>query len=139
MINLCGASDPREEHLASPMMIYLETDPGVFQVNLERRDPIAIRNASAHKFFFTYACNIGEPDCRVPTAGLDLASRRARRCCSTNGIRALVPRSPPAFTTVGTWRNKGNDIEVGGTTYYWSKHVNFAEGARGCASRRTTD
>ena len=37
------------------------------------------------------------------------------------------PANPAAFTTVGTWHNNGNDIEVGGTTYYWSKHVNFAK------------
>ena len=77
VINLCGASEPREEHLASPMMIYLETDPGVFQVNIERGDPIAMLNASAHKLFFTYAYNIGQPDCRVPSARLDLASDAA--------------------------------------------------------------
>ena len=34
---------------------------------------------------------------------------------------------PAAFTTVGTWRNKGNDVEFGGRTYHWSKHVNFVK------------
>ena len=50
-------------------MIYLETDPGLFQVQIERGDPIAMLNASAHKLFFTYASNIGQPDCRVPAGG----------------------------------------------------------------------
>ncbi|HLY58974.1 MAG TPA: hypothetical protein VKS60_25655, partial [Stellaceae bacterium] len=26
---------------------------------------------------------------------------------------------------IATWENKGKDIEVGGQTYHWSKHVNF--------------
>jgi hypothetical protein len=33
---------------------------------------------------------------------------------------------PAAFTTVGTWRNKGNDVVLNGRTYYWSKHLNFS-------------
>jgi hypothetical protein len=126
VINLCGASELREEHLASPMLIYLETDPGVFQVNIERRDPTAMLNASAHKLFFTYAYNLGQPDCRVPRAGLTWHPTRPPVLLDQwhPGVGAA---SPPAFTTVGTWRNKGSDIEVGEATYYWSKHVNFAK------------
>jgi hypothetical protein len=26
---------------------------------------------------------------------------------------------------VGTWQNKGHDIQIGGDTYHWSKHLNF--------------
>jgi hypothetical protein len=126
VINLCGASDPRDEHLASSMLIYLETDPGVFQVNIERRDPTAMRNASAHKLFFTYAYNIGQSDCRVPTAGLTWHPTRPPVLLD-EWHPGVGPANPSAFTTVGTWHNKGNDIEVDGTTYYWSKHVNFAK------------
>ncbi|HLX38098.1 MAG TPA: hypothetical protein VKR29_09865, partial [Candidatus Binataceae bacterium] len=125
VINLCGASHPREEHFASRMMIYLETDPGVLQVKIERRDPDAIAIASAHKLFFTYAANIGRPDCIVPTAGIQWHPTRPPVLLDEwhPGIGAT---SPLAFTTVGTWRNKGNDIDIDGTTYYWSKHLNFA-------------
>ena len=34
---------------------------------------------------------------------------------------------PETFTTVGTWRNNGNDVEISGQQYFWSKHVNFAK------------
>ncbi len=124
VINLCGASEPREEHLASPMMIYLETDPGVFEIQIERGDPIATLNVSAHKLFFTYAYNIGKPDCRVPAAGVNWQPTRPPVVLD-EWQPGIGPAHPRAFTTVGTWRNKGNDIEIGGTTYYWSKHVNF--------------
>jgi hypothetical protein len=33
--------------------------------------------------------------------------------------------APGTFTTVGTWRNKGHDIQLEGETYHWSKHLNF--------------
>jgi len=35
------------------------------------------------------------------------------------------PAEPRAFTTVGTWQNFGNDMEIAGEAYFWSKHVNF--------------
>jgi hypothetical protein len=108
------------------MMIYLETDPGVFQMNVLRGDPIAMRNVAAHKFFFTYASNIGQPDCLVPTAGLKWHTTRPPVLLD-EWHPGIGPENPSAFTTVGTWRNKGNDIEIGGDTYYWSKHVNFAK------------
>ena len=126
VINLCGATEPREEHFASPMMIYLETDPGVFQMNILRGDPIALRNVAAHRFFFTYAANIGQPDCLVPTAGVKWHTTRPPVVLD-QWHPGVGPESPDAFTTVGTWRNKGNDIGIGGDTYYWSKHVNFVK------------
>src|SRR5208282_174615 len=70
VINLCGASNPREEHISSRCLVYLETDPGSFQVELDRRDPETIAYAAAHKLFWTYGYNIGESDCRLPPAGI---------------------------------------------------------------------
>jgi hypothetical protein len=37
------------------------------------------------------------------------------------------PAEPAMFTTVGTWNNKGHDVEINGEKYWWSKHVNFRE------------
>ena len=126
VLNLCGASEPREEHFASPMMIYLETDPGLFQVQIERGDPFAMLNVSAHKLFFTYAYNLGQPDCRVPSSGVTWHPTRPPVLLD-EWHPGAGPASPAAFTTVGTWANSGKDLEVGGTTYYWSKHINFAK------------
>ena len=33
--------------------------------------------------------------------------------------------APACFTTIGTWENKGKNIEFNGSRYIWSKHVNF--------------
>ncbi len=126
VINLCGASEPREEHLASPQMIYIETDPGVFQVQLDRGEPVGLLNASAHKLFFTYAYNLGQPDCRIPSAGLTWHPTRPPVLLD-QWHPGVGPANPRAFTTVGTWHNNGKDLDLGGTTYYWSKHVNFAQ------------
>ena len=87
VINLCGASEPREEHRARPMMVYLETDPGVFQVAMRNGDDQRAADARRARVLFTYAANIGQPDCRAADGGPAHGIRRGRRCCSTNGIR----------------------------------------------------
>jgi len=124
VVNLCGATDPREEHRRSRCLIYLETDPGGFQVELARRKPSAVKAAEAYQLFFTYGANLGAPDCILPTAGIKWRATRPPVLLDEwrDGVGAA---SPAAFTTVGTWHNRGNDVEWNGEKYYWSKHINF--------------
>ena len=124
VINLCGATRPREEHQNLRCFIYLQTDPGIIQVEIDRGEALAREIAATHKLFFTYAANIGEPDCRLPTGGLKWHPTRPPVLLDQwrPGVGAA---QPPAFTTVGTWRNRGNDVKIDGETYHWSKHVNF--------------
>jgi hypothetical protein len=124
IINLCGATEPRQEHERSRCLVYLETDPGVMQLELMRKIPTTTAFAKSHKLFFTYCYNIGAPDCLLPTAGLDWHPTRPPVNLEQwhPGVGAA---EPPAFTTVGTWQNSGSDMEIAGETYYWSKHLNF--------------
>ncbi|MGA6974770.1 MAG: glycosyltransferase [Candidatus Binatus sp.] len=124
VVNLCGATEPRQEHERTRCMVYLETDPGVFQLELARKIPTAVEFARVHKLFFTYCYNIGAPDCLLPAAGLDWHPTRPP--VNLEEWRPGVgPAEPRAFTTVGTWQNNGHDMIIGGETYYWSKHLNF--------------
>ncbi|MGH7781729.1 MAG: hypothetical protein ACREQR_18085 [Candidatus Binataceae bacterium] len=124
VINLCGATEPRQEHRNARCLVYLETDPGTFQAEYARKIPLTLEVASAHKLFFTYAANIGAPDCKLPAAGIDWHTTRPPVLLD-QWHPGVGPAEPRAFTTVGTWRNNGNDLVIGGDTYYWSKHVNF--------------
>jgi len=124
VINLCGATEPRDEHRATRCLVYLETDPGTFEVELARKIPLAREFAAAHQLFFTYAANIGAADCVLPTAGINWHPTRPPVLLD-QWRPAAGQAEPRAFTTVGTWRNHGNDLVIGGDTYYWSKHVNF--------------
>jgi len=124
VINLCGATKPRDEHRRSRCLVYLETDPGLFQVEMARKDPETVEYASAHKLFFTYGYNIGASDCLLPEAGIEWHVTRPPVLLD-QWRPGIGPAEPRAFTTVGTWRNKGNDLVIEGETYYWSKHVNF--------------
>jgi hypothetical protein len=125
VINLCGATHPREEHRRARCLVYIETDPGVYQVRYAQGDDSARRMLDAHRVHFTYAANIGQPDCLLPTAGLRWYPTRPPVLLGEWPAQSATPM-PAAFTTVGTWRNKGNDVVLDGRTYYWSKHLNFS-------------
>lgn len=126
VINLCVATLAREEHMRTRCLVYLETDPGSFQARYAQHEAEAVWVAQAHRIFFTYAANIGQPDCLLPTGGLRWHPTRPPVLLDQWPGQNATPM-PAAFTTVGTWRNKGNDVELGGQTYYWSKHLNFAK------------
>src|ERR1700674_4309216 len=124
VVNLCGATEPREEHERSRCLVYLETDPGVLQLELARKIPASVAFAKSHKLFFTYCYNIGAPDCLLPTSGFDWHPTRPPVNLD-EWHPGVGPAEPAAFTTVGTWQNNGNDMVIAGETYYWSKHLNF--------------
>ena len=124
IINLCGALDPREEHANSHCLVYLGTDPGQFQVDLQQGEPKAVRCAAAHKLLFTYAYNLGSADCLLPTAGLVWKHTRPPVLLDHWADFVDLPDSG-VFTSIGTWENKGRHIQLKGEKYSWSKHVNF--------------
>jgi hypothetical protein len=126
VVNLCIATKPREEHRSCRRLVYLETDPGPFQVSFGRGDAEALETARSHRDFFTYAYNLGAPDCLLPAG--TLRWNRTRPPVLLDIWRPGVgPAEPAMFTTVGTWNNKGHDVEINGEKYWWSKHVNFRE------------
>lgn len=122
LINLCGSHHLLERHLACPVRILIDTDPGYQQINYAKGDPAERAYIDAHTHFFTYGANIGQADCPIPKGGI-----RWR------------PTSPPVdldlwpeaederdcFTSIASWDNHGKDIEYAGSTYLWSKHSNF--------------
>ena len=124
LVNVCGATWLREEHLACPVRIYLQTDPVHDQVRMMEGDLSTIANVTAHTHHFTYGVNIGAPDCPVPIGNVDW------RPTWPPVVMDLWPQRPglaegECFTTVATWRNAGKDLRVAGEAYQWSKHVNF--------------
>src|SRR5271170_280919 len=122
LINLCGATRLREEHLACPVRIMIDTDPVYEQIKYARADPAARAYLDAHTHFFSYGENLGAADCPVPLGGIDW---RPTRPPVDLAAWPQPADTPSCFGTVGTWENKGKDIDFGGLRYVWSKHVNF--------------
>jgi hypothetical protein len=122
LINLCGATRLRDEHMACPVRIMVDTDPVYEQIKYAKADPGARAYLDAHTHFFTYGENVGGPGWIVPLCGIPW---RPTRPPVVTGLWPAAPGAPAAFTTIATWENKGKNIEFEGEQYVWSKHVNF--------------
>ena len=140
MINLVR-SDPaaRGAFRRARCLVYLETDPGLLPGALcagRRQCAADARRASA-------CFHLTPPISASPTAAADRWSahgiRRGRRCCSTNGRPRVPAPMPAAFTTVGTWRNNGNDVVSNGRPYYLVQAPQLSRDARRRAARRSAD
>jgi len=122
LINLCGATQLREEHLACPVRIMIDTDPVYEQIKYATADRASRAYLDAHTHFFTYGENLGAEDCPVPLCGVNWLPTRPP---VDPGLWPEMRITPSCFTTIGTWENKGKNIEFNGSRYVWSKHVNF--------------
>jgi hypothetical protein len=122
VINLCGATRLREEHLACPIRIMIDTDPVYEQIKYAKADQGSRSYLDAHTHFFTYGENLGASDCPVPLCHVPW---RPTRPPVDLRLWPELRTAPRCFTTIGTWENRGKDIELGDTQYVWSKHVNI--------------
>jgi hypothetical protein len=75
-LNVSGCGWLRPEYLSIPKKIFLDSDPMFTQVALASGKQDVIDRIRAHNFHFTFAENIGAPDCRVPTTGLNWVPTR---------------------------------------------------------------
>jgi len=122
LINLCGAHHLFERHLACPVRILIDTDPGYQQINYAKGNPDERAYIDAHTHFFTYGANIGAVDCPIPKGGVEW---RPTRPPIDVDLWPAPRREPESFTSIASWDNRGKDIVYDGSTYLWSKHVNF--------------
>jgi hypothetical protein len=123
LVNVCGASRLRDEHLRCPIRIYVQTDPVHDQILIAQNNRKSLAILAAHTHHFTYGENLGRPGCPVPLQDLHWRPTRPPVV-----LDLWEPRFDPGaecFTTVATWENTSKDVQFGGETYYWSKHVNF--------------
>jgi hypothetical protein len=122
MLNVTGAQETREEHLACPRRLYVETDPVGSQVGVVEGDTKMIEALAGHDVLFTFGENLGHPDCGVP---LERFTWHLTRQPVVLDFWPPAPSTADApFTTIGTWRHQ-NDRVFRGETYYWSKEREF--------------
>jgi hypothetical protein len=122
LINLCGSHRLEERHLQCPVRILIDTDPGYQQINYAKGDQAERAYIDAHTHFFTYGINIGQTDCPIPLSNVPW---RPTRPPVDLELWPEADGQPECFTSIASWDNRGKDIEFAGSTYLWSKHVNF--------------
>src|SRR5262245_5224821 len=122
-LNVTGAQEIREEHLACPRRVYVESDPFASQVKVAAGDASVIAALQAHDVHFSFGENLGAADCDVPIERF--------RWLPTRQPVAMEPwgggpeTGGEAYTTITTWRNKGKEVRYRGDTYYWTTDREF--------------
>jgi hypothetical protein len=123
-INLCGASNPATlTFRPRGKLLYLETDPILYQVRLAQGDRAALQFLAGHDAHVTYGENLGAADCPIPLTHFRWGKTRPPVTFEYWPFRGDT--RCPRFTTVATWHNRGKDCTFAGETYQWSKHANF--------------
>ena len=123
VLNLSGACWLRDAYRTARVVAYVDTDPGYSQAMLlaaEARDASqeAIDSAAlvrSHDVFFTLGEHVGQPDCRVPTAGLCWLPTRQPIVLDRWPVSA--PPADGAFTTVLSWSIEPSPPVIGGRAY----------------------
>jgi hypothetical protein len=138
ILNVCGATVLNEDHALAPRRIYVETDPVTNQLELANGKPKTFEVLHAHDTIVTYGESYGEPGCGVPLAG-GFTYLKTRQPIDLELWPMAFDAASPFYTTSGNFKQKGQDIEWNGETYYWSKHhefLKFLELPRRCAKAR---
>lgn len=121
-LNVSGSCLLRPEFMASRRKVMIDTDPGWNHfVTYKEWDEVwgsgpglfGSVGYRAHDFFFTYAEKMGDPDCPLPSLGLDWLPTRPPV------VLDRWSEKPPGdtWTTVMTWDNFRRPIQYQGKTY----------------------
>ena len=120
LLNVAGAVALREEHLAARRRVMLQTDPVTMELRLAMGDESARLAFANHHVIATYGENYGATDCGVPFNGI--AYVRTRQAIDLEWWNVAYEPRATHFTTVGNYRQSGNDVWFNGEWYRWSKH-----------------
>jgi hypothetical protein len=131
LLNVMGFLDDDEVLAASPRRVFLDIDPGFPQMwrELGLADPFA-----GHDRFVTIAERIGQPDCSIPTCGLEWLTTRQPVVLEEWPVQR---NSRDVFTSVGVWRGPYAPVQYRGATYGLRVHEfrKFAALPSLCGSR----
>ncbi len=123
LLNVCGATVLNDDHARARRRVYVETDPVTNQLELANGKEKTRAVLSGHDVIVTYGENYGAADCGVPLGGFEY--RKMRQPVDLGLWPLAFDAGSKSYTTIGNWRQKGNDIAWNGEIYSWSKHHEF--------------
>ncbi len=125
ILNICGAQEFNDDLLASDRIIYVESDPGVEQIRIDKGVRSTIEYLRRHRALFSFGENVGTESFPVPTHNMKWLPTRqpvATDLWKTN----RAPSCAAVFTSVANWSTSGlKDITWRGEKYLWSKSREF--------------
>jgi hypothetical protein len=126
-LNVTGAQELRDEHLACPRRIYVETDPVAAQIKVAQGEPETLAALAAHDTHFSFGGNFGALDCKVPLLRFKWLPSVQPVILDLWDNQPFAGTNGAAYNTIATWQNKGKDVIYNGETYYWSKDREFVK------------
>lgn len=122
-LNVSGSGWLRDEYRGSGVHAYVDTDPCYSQAKLAAADAgshdAGVRESAAmirsHDVFFSFAENLGRPECAIPTAGLRW--HPTRHPIVLDDWAVTPPPSDGAYTTVMSWKIDVTPPVIGGRVY----------------------
>jgi hypothetical protein len=125
ILNVCGAQEFNDDLLVSDRILYIESDPGVEQIKIDKVVKSTIEYLRRHRALFTFGENIGTKGFPVPTHGFKWLPTR-QPVVSDLWRTNRSPSRAAVFTTVANWSTSGlKDITWRGEKYLWSKSREF--------------
>jgi len=125
IFNICGTQEFNDDLLASDRILYVESDPGVEQIKVDKGVQSTIDYLGRHHALFTFGENVGTKKFPVPNHGLKWLP--TRQPIVTDFWKTQSP--PPAsavFTSIANWSTSGlKDITWREEKYLWSKSREF--------------
>src|SRR5438034_6786897 len=99
ILNVCGTQEFNDDLLVSDRILYIESDPGVEHIKIDKEVKSTIEYLRRHRALFTFGENIGTKSFPVPTHGLK--SLPTPQPVVTDFWRSHPSTSPPAvFATL---------------------------------------
>ncbi|MGB9476678.1 MAG: hypothetical protein WCE87_16565 [Candidatus Udaeobacter sp.] len=125
ILNICGTQEFNDDLLSSDRILYIESDPGVEQIKIDKGVKSTKQYLRRHHALFTFGENIGTKSFPVPTHGLKWLSTRQPVVTDFWRTRGS-PSRVAVFTSVANWSTSGlKDILWHGKKYLWSKSREF--------------
>jgi hypothetical protein len=125
ILNVCGSQEFNEDLLKSGRILYVESDPGVEQIKVDKGESSTVEYLKAHRALFTFGEAIGTPEFPVPLHGFKWLPTRQPVVTDLWHTDA-PPKEGAVFTSVANWNTSGKkDIEWRGEKYLWSKSLEF--------------
>ena len=125
VLNVSGSTSLKEDYLSCSRLVYFGTDPVGDELLYAAGDARRTAMIDEHQDVVTYGENIGTP--RSPLPPLPRLRGHTRQPVLIDMWEAGAD-SPPMrdlFTTVGNWRQDGQDAVFAGRPLRWSKHHEF--------------
>ncbi len=125
ILNVCGTQEFNPDLLKSNSILYVESDPGVEQIKVDKRIRSTIDYLSRHRALFTFGENVGGKRFPVPLHKLKWLPTRQPVVTDLWKTRR-APMKTAVFTSIANWSTSGlKDITWRGEKYLWSKSREF--------------